>query len=213
MDLNSEIWKDKRVLVTGHTGFKGSWLALLLSDLGAKVIGLGLPALGPKSLYGDAKVSSLLVSEYISDIRDSRSVAEIFEREKIDYVFHLAAQALVRNSVKEPLETITTNVSGTANILLHGMNSKSTQGMLIVTTDKVYKNNDWVWPYRESDQLGGYDPYSASKAASELIVRGLIKSNNPRNIPVSTARAGNVIGGGDWSEDRLIPDIVRTIIS
>ncbi len=213
MDLVPEIWRDKRILVTGHTGFKGSWLTLMLSEFGAKIIGLGLPAKGPKSLYADAKISSLLDSEYIRDIRDSAGVADVFQNEEIDYVFHLAAQAFVRNSVKDPLETITTNVSGTANVLLHGLNSSSLLGITIVTTDKVYKNHDWNWPYRESDELGGHDPYSASKAAAELIVRALVKTNNPREIPVSTARAGNVIGGGDWGEDRLVPDVMRALIS
>lgn len=213
MDLRPKLWEGKRVLITGHTGFKGSWLTLLLSDLGAQVVGLALPAVDPRSLYKDAKVSDLLDGEYIQDIRDFEHLTEVFEKENIDYVFHLAAQALVRNAVRDPLRSITTNVTGTANVLLASFSSKTVIGITAVTTDKVYDNLGWVWPYRESDTLGGKDPYSASKAASELIISALASSNNPRKIPVTTVRAGNVIGGGDWGEERLVPDLVRAIMS
>ena len=211
MDLRSDLWVGKTILVTGHTGFKGSWLCFLLEKLGAKVIGLSLEAKGPQSLYRDGNVSSLLEAEYIGDIRDSQFVAQVFESHDVDYVFHLAAQALVRDSIRNPLNSITTNVIGTSNVLLSALNAKSVVGITLVTTDKVYRNNEWVWPYRESDPLGGSDPYSASKAASELITHAIQISNNPRKIPVTTARAGNVIGGGDWGEERLVPDLVNAV--
>ena len=211
MDLRSDLWIGKTVLVTGHTGFKGSWLCFLLEKLGAKVIGLSLEAKGPHSLYLDANVSSLLESEYIGDIRDTQYVDQIFENHNVEYVYHLAAQALVRDSIRNPLTSISTNVIGTSNVLLSALKSKSVIGITLVTTDKVYSNHEWVWPYRESDQLGGSDPYSASKAASELIAHAIHVSNNPRKIPVTTARAGNVIGGGDWGEERLVPDLVNAI--
>lgn len=213
MDLKPELWHGKRVLVTGHTGFKGSWLTLLLNELGAKVVGLALQAEKPQSLYEDAKIASLLDAEYIQDIRDSEKVGVVIDEENVDYVFHLAAQALVRKSVRDPLESITTNVIGTANVLLSALSSKTVSGITIATTDKVYQNLDWVWPYRESDKLGGKDPYSASKAATELVVSSLAMSNNPRQIPVTTVRAGNVIGGGDWGDERLVPDLMRAFMS
>ena len=185
----------------------------MLSELGAKVVGVALPPIEPQSLYVDAKISSLLEREFIQDIRNETDINEVFENGRIDYVFHLAAQALVRKSVRTPLESITTNITGTANVVLAGLDSKTVSGITVVTTDKVYENLDWVWPYRESDRLGGNDSYSASKAASELIVNALAISNNPRKIPVTTVRAGNVIGGGDWATDRLMPDIVRAFIN
>jgi CDP-glucose 4,6-dehydratase len=211
--IKQELWQDKRVLVTGHTGFKGSWLTLMLSELGAKVVGLALSPTETQSLYIDANVSSLLEREYIQDIRNQSEINKVFENESIDYVIHLAAQAFVRNSVRDPLESITTNITGTANVVLGALKSKTVSGIVVTTTDKVYKNLDWAWPYRESDRLGGNDPYSASKAASELIVDALATSNNPREIPVTTVRAGNVIGGGDWGEERLVPDLIRSIMS
>jgi CDP-glucose 4,6-dehydratase len=212
MDLSPNLWRGKRILVTGHTGFKGSWLTALLADLGAKVIGYSLPAVKPHSLYIDGNVSNLLFAEYISDIQDADMIEYVIGAEKIDYVFHLAAQAFVRSSVKEPLRTINTNVIGTTNVLLSALNSQTVLGITLVTTDKVYENFDMGLPYTESDNLGGNEPYSASKAASELIIKALSQSNNSRKIPVTTVRAGNVIGGGDWGEDILVPDMIRAII-
>jgi CDP-glucose 4,6-dehydratase len=211
MGLKPELWNNKTVLITGHTGFKGSWLTALLTRLGAKVVGLSLEATGMNSLYKDGNVATMLSSEHIGDVRDFSFVSNVFEDHQIDYVFHLAAQALVRDSVRNPLESITTNVVGTSNVLLSALQSKTVIGITLVTTDKVYKNHEWLWPYRESDQLGGSDPYSASKAASELIIHAIDVSNNPRNVPIATARAGNVIGGGDWGQERLVPDLVRAI--
>jgi len=209
MDLNLKIWNGKRVLITGHTGFKGSWLAVMLSELGADLIGLSLSPTKGQSLYLDGKISELMKSEIFCDIRDFDKISAVVLSQKPDYIFHFAAQSLVLNSINDPLESFTTNIIGTANILFAGLTNQTVQGVTIATTDKVYKNQNWAWPYREIDQLGGSDPYSASKAASEIIVRSLERSANSRKIPVTTVRAGNVIGGGDWAENRLIPDLVR----
>ena len=213
MGLNPKIWQGKRVLVTGHTGFKGSWLTLLLRDLGAEVVGLSLPPEDPQSLYAGASVSQEVHSEFFQDIRDLKPIENIISSSNIDYVFHLAAQAFVRKSVRNPIESITTNVCGTANVLTSALALKSTLGLTIVTTDKVYENLGANLPFKESDRLGGKDPYSASKAAAEIIVSSISSSNNPYKIPVTTVRAGNVIGGGDWGTDRLVPDLVRAIYS
>lgn len=213
MGLSPSLWSGKRVLVTGHTGFKGSWLTLLLKDLGAEVVGLSLPPEGSQSLYTDARIREEVLSEFFLDIRDLSAIKEVLHASRIDYVFHLAAQAFVRRSVKNPIESVTTNILGTANVLIASLQSKGVLGTTIVTTDKVYENLGADVTFKESDKLGGLDPYSASKAAAELIVASIISSNNPNEIPVTTVRAGNVIGGGDWGEDRLVPDIVRTLNS
>ena len=197
------------MLVTGHTGFKGSWLTLLLKELGAHVVGLSLPPQYPQSLYIDCNASELLSSEYFQDIQDSVGIVNVIAESQPDYVFHLAAQAYVRKSYKEPRETIATNVIGTGNVLVAALAQKSIIGITIATTDKVYENLGAQKSFSESDRLGGNDPYSASKAATELIVASLAGSSNQYETPVTTVRAGNVIGGGDWGEDRLIPDIVR----
>jgi CDP-glucose 4,6-dehydratase len=211
--LNPKLWNDKRVLVTGHTGFKGAWLTLLLKDLGAEVVGISLPPEGPQSLYFDGKIKEEVCLEFLQDIRDEKAIEDAIQASNIDYVFHLAAQAYVRRSVRNPLESISTNVVGTANVLTSALASKSVSGVTIVTTDKVYENLGGNLPFKESDKLGGQDPYSASKAAAELVVSSIRFSNNPRNIPVTTVRAGNVVGGGDWGEERLVPDLVRTLRS
>jgi CDP-glucose 4,6-dehydratase len=209
--LNPKLWSGKRVLVTGHTGFKGAWLTLLLKDLGAEVIGISLSPEGSQSLYVDARIEEDITSGIIQDIRDEIAVERAIRESNVDYVFHLAAQAYVRKSVRNPLESITTNVLGTANVLIPALASMSVSGITIVTTDKVYENLGGNLPFKESDKLGGQDPYSASKAAAELVVSSIRFSNNPRNIPVTTVRAGNVIGGGDWGEERLVPDLVRAL--
>lgn len=214
MDIVPEIWQGKRVLVTGHTGFKGSWLAFLLNELGAKVVGLSLAKsdLG-NSLYKEAQIQKFLSDEYWIDIRDEQKVDEVIQKSGVDYVFHLAAQAFVNRSVADPLESISTNVIGTTNILISSLRIKSLKGVTVVTSDKVYENLGTNLPFKESDKLGGKDPYSASKAASELILNCLTLTCNPYNIPTSSARAGNVLGGGDWGEDRLVPDLVKSIMS
>jgi len=214
VDINPEIWRNKRILVTGHTGFKGSWLVFWLRELGAEVIGLSLPApeLRP-SLYIDAEIGNLVSFEYFLDIRDEIGVKKAIQESKPDYVFHLAAQAFVPRSLKYPSESITTNIVGTANILLASLSLDSVQGVTIATTDKVYQNIGNHKPFKETDMLGSKDPYSASKAAAELVVASLATTCNPHKIPVTTVRAGNVIGGGDWGEDRLVPDLVTALKS
>lgn len=213
MDLNPLSWEGKRVLVTGHTGFKGTWLTFLLKDLGADVIGMSLSGDAPQTLYGDARCHELLLSESFQDIRSEDGVEKVLQEAKPDYVFHLAAQAYVRRSFRDPLESITTNVTGTSNVLISSLSQKNVQGITIATTDKVYENHTKKKPFIELDKLGGKDPYSASKAAAEIVVASIALASNPYAIPVTTVRAGNVIGGGDWGEDRLVPDLVRAIQS
>ena len=206
-------WSGKKVLVTGHTGFKGSWLTLLLYQLGAEVIGISLRDEKSRLLYSDANLSSFTSQERYLDIRDTAKLNAAIHEINPDYVFHLAAQALVRNSVHNPLETITTNVIGSVNVILASLNCSNVRGITVATTDKVYENLDSFKKFKESDKLGGRDPYSASKSATELIIGALRQSNNPNKIPITTVRAGNVVGGGDWGEERLIPDLVRAIQS
>ncbi len=208
----STIWKDKKVLITGHTGFKGAWLSLILQNLGAKVYGLSLAPTNSRALYLEAQIRNTIEGEIFGDVRNEADVSEIFSKVEFEYIFHLAAQSLVINSYLNPMETISTNVIGTANVLTRALQSKSVRGISIITTDKVYENKDWAWPYREVDRLGGKDVYSASKSAAELLVRPLVNIFDEFKIPVTTLRAGNVIGGGDWAENRLIPDIVRASI-
>lgn len=214
MDLNPGFWHNRKVLVTGHTGFKGSWLVFWLSQLGAEIIGVSLPALKVKpSLYFEAKISKLVSNEYFVDIRNEVLIKEVFKKAKPDYVFHFAAQAYVNRSFVDPSESVSTNVLGTSNVLLAALSLDSVIGIIIATTDKVYQNNDNDKIFNEQDVLGGKDPYSASKAAAELVVASLASTCNPRNIPVTTVRAGNVIGGGDWAGGRLVPDLVNAINS
>lgn len=210
MKLFSGTYQGRKVLLTGHTGFKGSWLALWLKKLGAEVTGLSLaPATSP-SHWAILKSS---IHDIHGDVRDAALVNKVFEQAQPEIVFHLAAQALVRRSYRDPLESWSTNVMGTANVLEACRATRSVKAVVIITTDKVYSNNEWPWGYRENDRLGGHDPYSASKAASELVVGSYRKAFWERDgAPLlASARAGNVIGGGDWSEDRLIPDLVRAV--
>jgi CDP-glucose 4,6-dehydratase len=208
--LNLELWQGKKILVTGHTGFKGSWLTLVLNRLGAQVAGISLaPALGP-SLFKDAKIQSHTRNHIIGDIRNFKQVEDIIYQYQPDFVFHLAAQALVFESYQNPLNTIETNVVGSANVILAAIRSQSVRGVLNVTTDKVYQNRDHSKSFTENDPLGGDDIYSASKACSEILTNALSHSF-PEEKFLSTARAGNVIGGGDWSDHRLVPDIMRSI--
>ena len=214
MDINPNLWSGKRVLVTGHTGFKGSWLVFWLRELGAEIIGLALPPQDSRpSLYSDARIRSLVSREYFLDIRDDIGVQKAIQESKPDYVFHLAAQAFVRRSLKNPSESFTTNIVGTSNVLLASLLLQNLKGVTIATTDKVYQNTGIHKPFQETDRLGSKDPYSASKAAAELVVASLASTCNPHFIPVTTVRAGNVIGGGDWGEDRLVPDLVTALNS
>lgn len=205
----SDFWTGKRVLVTGHTGFKGSWLALWLARQGANVTGIALAPQTSPNLWSSAGLDDCCES-HLADIRDPETVHRIMVQARPDIIFHLAAQALVRASYRDPLGTFSTNVNGTANLLDAVRHSDSVRAVVVVTTDKVYRNNEWPWPYREDDALGGHDPYSASKAASEIIVDSYRRAFlADRGVALATARAGNVIGGGDWSEDRLLPDAIR----
>ena len=213
MDLTT-IYRGKRVVLTGHTGFKGSWLALWLNRLGAQVTGIALAPPSRPNLFETIGVADL-VDSHILDIRDAAGVARVIKAAQPEIVFHLAAQPLVRRSYADPLETFSTNVMGTAHVLEACRGSGSVKAFVSVTTDKVYQSQEWPWPYRETDTLGGADPYSASKACAELVT-AVYRDNVFRKDPaiaVATARGGNVLGGGDWSDDRIVPDIVRSIAS
>jgi len=210
-------WKNRRVLLTGHTGFKGSWLSLWLQAKGAEVCGIALPPPTGKNLFHDARVERGMRS-IMGDIRDLEVMTQAISEHRPEIVFHLAAQPLVRSSYVDPLNTYSTNVMGTANVLEAVRKSDSVRAVVVVTTDKCYENREWVWPYREVDRLGGYDPYSNSKACAELVVSAYRNSFfNPseyarHGVSLASVRAGNVIGGGDWAEDRLIPDTIRAFM-
>jgi CDP-glucose 4,6-dehydratase len=214
MGMNLAFWRGRRVFVTGHTGFKGSWLCLWLQTLGAEVWGFALPPRSDGSLFDRARVASGMHSE-TGDVRDGAALACAIERAQPEVVLHLAAQALVRPSYEDPVNTYATNVMGTVHVLEAVRRVRSVRAVVNVTTDKVYENREWVWPYREEDGLGGFDPYSSSKACSELITaayRRSFFSGQPgvdAALGVASARAGNVIGGGDDAPNRLIPDIAR----
>jgi CDP-glucose 4,6-dehydratase len=202
-------WSGKRVLLTGHTGFKGSWLALWLDRLGAKVIGVSLPPATKPNLFDLAGIGMIGTSHFC-DIRNAMELAELIRGARPEILLHLAAQALVRTSYRQPLGTFATNVQGTANVLDALRSLDSVRVVVAITTDKVYKDVEQPYRYRETDALGGHDPYSASKAAAEIVIASYRDSYlAEKNVGVASARAGNVIGGGDWSEDRLIPDAIR----
>lgn len=205
----SEFWSGKRVLVTGHTGFKGGWLTFWLKRMGAEVTGLSLPPHTCPSFFELAKIKTD-VESHICDIRDLESTEEIIKRANPEIVFHLAAQPLVRKSYENPIDTYNINIMGTANILESLRKCNDVRVAVMVTTDKVYKNFNHIWPFREGDTLGGHDPYSASKAASEIIIDSYRDAFfKAQGVAIASGRAGNVIGGGDWSEDRLFPDAIR----
>ena len=207
----SDNFKGKTILVTGHTGFKGSWLSIWLTQLGAKVVGISDSEVGKPSNFSVSAISTV-IEDHRLDIRDTDAVKALIEKVQPDFVFHLAAQALVRPSYENPIGTMTINAIGTANVLdaLRVLNKKVVAVM--ITSDKAYDNVEWVWGYRESDRLGGKDPYSASKGMAELVIRSYVESffNDPdSNIRVGITRAGNVIGGGDWAIDRIVPDCME----
>lgn len=207
--MSTAFWHGKRVLVTGHTGFKGGWLVLWLRQLGATVCGIALPPLTTPNLFELARVTEDIDSHFC-DIRDAERLAALVRSFRPEIVLHLAAQPLVRASYRDPLGAFSSNIMGTAHVLdaLRGMDS--VRVALMVTTDKVYRNLEQPYPYREDDALGGHDPYSASKAASEIVIASYRDAFlHEQGVAIASARAGNVIGGGDWSEDRLIPDAVR----
>lgn len=201
------------VFLTGHTGFKGSWLSLFLARLGAHVTGYALPPATTPSLFELAHVANSLTSNHLADIRDLTRLKQAMQDAKPEIVFHLAAQALVRPSYENPVETWSTNVMGTVNLLEAVRFCPSVKAVVVITTDKCYENREWLWGYRETDALGGNDPYSASKAGAELVVHSYRSSffSSDSAPLIASARAGNVIGGGDWSQDRLIPDSARAM--
>ena len=209
----SNFWKNKKVFLTGHTGFKGSWMAIWLSHLGAEVKGYSLEPPTNPSLFVEAKVESLIESE-INDIRDYKKLSLSIKNFSPDIVIHMAAQPLVRASYINPLETYETNVMGTANILHAAIESPTIKAIVNITTDKCYENREIDIAYKEDDPMGGFDPYSSSKGCAELVTSAYRESFlRNKNIGIASVRAGNVIGGGDWAEDRLIPDILKAFES
>ena len=207
-------WQGRRVFLTGHTGFKGGWLALWLQQLGASIRGYSLDPPTTPNLFTELRLSEL-VEDIRGDLADSPKLTRAVQEFSPDIVFHLAAQPLVRRSYTDPVGTYVTNVLGTAHLLEAVRNTPSVKAVVVITTDKCYENREWVWGYREQDPLGGYDPYSSSKACVEILTasyrQSFFSSHDGSNhaVAVATARAGNVVGGGDWSEDRLIPDLIR----
>ncbi len=210
--MNLDFFKGKRVFVTGHSGFKGSWLCTLLLTAGAEVTGFSLPPVGEESLYTICGLDRRMHSAW-GDIRDFSSLKTVFDEARPEIVFHLAAQPIVRESYRDPVGTYHTNVMGTVHLLECVRQSSSVYSVLNVTTDKVYQNKQWPYGYRETDMLDGFDPYSNSKSCSELLTSSYRNSFFVNGPAVSTARAGNVIGGGDFAKDRIIPDCVRAVIS
>ncbi|MHA1268773.1 MAG: CDP-glucose 4,6-dehydratase [Candidatus Helarchaeota archaeon] len=216
MKLFNNFFQGKKVLVTGHTGFKGSWLSIWLKELGADVIGYSLKPYTNNDNFVVTKLGDKIKS-IIGDVRDYQNLLNVFKTHKPDIAFHLAAQSLVRFSYKEPKMTFDTNIGGTVNFLECVKQTKSVQVAVIITSDKCYENKEWIWGYRENDPLGGHDPYSTSKACCELITSAYQKSffklnsSNKNTKSIFTVRAGNVIGGGDWREDRLISDCIKAL--
>ena len=217
MNLNPSFWAGKRVLLTGHTGFKGSWLSLWLLRLGAEVWGYALEPEGQNSFFVDLGLAQGQLHHHLGDVRDLCTLQEVVQQSQPEIVLHLAAQPLVRRSYRDPLGTWATNVQGSLHLLEALKLLQYRCAVVIITTDKVYTNREWDYGYREDDRLGGHDPYSASKASAELAIAswrdsfcGLGPHQTP-HLAIATARAGNVIGGGDWSEDRIVPDAMRAL--
>ena len=210
-------WQGRKVLITGHTGFKGSWLSLWLQKFEADVIGYALPAPTSPNLFEVAKVGDRMTS-VIGDVRDLDSLKAVVQEHQPEVIFHLAAQPIVRQSYENPVETYSTNVMGTVNLLESVRHTEGVRAVVSITSDKCYQNNEWVWGYRENDPVGGFDPYSSSKGAAELVIASFRNSYfSPKlyqthGVGLASTRAGNVIGGGDWARDRLIPDFMRAIM-
>ena len=208
-------WKDRRVFLTGHTGFKGGWLSLWLCSMGAKVVGYSLPPNTNPSLFEVADVAGGLEKSHLADVRDYEKLREAMAAARPEVVIHMAAQPLVRYSYANPVETYATNVMGTVHVLECVRHTPTVRAALMVTTDKCYDNKEWPWGYRENEPMGGHDPYSSSKGCAELVVSAYresyfsLKKYDHHQLALASARAGNVIGGGDWSIDRLIPDAIR----
>lgn len=214
-NTSHRFWEGRSVLVTGHTGFKGTWLSLWLTELGAQVHGVALPPEKAENMFDLIALQERLASHSIVNINDLEAYCAKFHEIDPEIVFHFAAQPLVRTAYYNPIMTLSTNILGTAHILEAVRKAKRPTTVVLATTDKVYENREWVWPYREQDRLGGHEPYAASKSAAEIITEAYrhtyFKSNT--GIRIATVRAGNVVGGGDWSDDRLIPDAVRAFTS
>ncbi len=217
LDIFNNFYRGKRVLVTGHTGFKGSWLSIWLHALGAEVIGVGLDPVSERDNFLLSGIGNKIKADIRADIRDGERIKEIFAEYRPEIVFHLAAQPLVRLSYEMPVETYQTNVMGTINILEAIRATDSVKVGVMITTDKCYENKEQIWGYRENEPMGGYDPYSSSKGAAEIAISSWRRSfMNPEKYPehgksIASVRAGNVIGGGDWSLDRIIPDCIRAL--
>ena len=213
--IRTAFWNKKKVLITGHTGFKGGWLSTWLLNMGAEVIGYALEPDSQPCFFTLCGLSQKLES-VIDDVRNKERLQGIMDTHNPEIVFHLAAQPLVRYSYKEPVDTFATNVMGTVHLLEAVRQNPSVRVVIIVTSDKCYENKEWIWGYREEEQIGGRDPYSASKACAELVTASYRRSlfeNSELNVGIATVRAGNVIGGGDWGRDRLVPDAVRAFQS
>ena len=216
-DIFNSFYRHKRVLVTGHTGFKGSWLSIWLHELGADVIGVGLEPFSDKDNYVLSGIGDKIRADIRADIRDGDTIKEIFREYRPEIVFHLAAQPLVRLSYEIPVETYETNVMGTINVMEAIRATDSVKVAVMITTDKCYENKEQIWGYRENEQMGGYDPYSSSKGAAEIAIASWRRSFfNPKDYAkhgksIASVRAGNVIGGGDWAADRIIPDCIRAL--
>jgi CDP-glucose 4,6-dehydratase len=208
--VDATFWKGKKVFLTGHTGFKGSWLSLWLNILGAEVRGYSLEPPTTPSMFQEAGLKNYIDSE-IGDIRDASKISKSMQDFDPDILIHMAAQPLVRLSYQQPIETYSTNVMGTLHVLEAARGCKNLRAIVNVTTDKCYENREWEWGYRENEPMGGHDPYSNSKGCAELVTSAYRKSffTDPDGALLASARAGNVIGGGDWAADRLIPDILR----
>ena len=212
LGLNRAFWKSRRVLVTGHTGFKGGWLALWLADMGAEVHGYALTPPTNPNFFTVADLGPRLASSTLADVRDEAALARAVQSASPDVVFHLAAQPLVRYSYAAPVDTYAINVMGTVNLFEAVRRTSGVKAVVNITSDKCYENREWVWPYRENEAMGGFDPYSSSKGCAELITAAYRRSFlESAGIHVATGRAGNVIGGGDWAADRLLPDVLRAL--
>lgn len=216
MTASPDFWHGRRVLVTGHTGFKGAWLCLWLGRLGADVTGFALAPETSPNLYTLAGIERRIDSQF-GDVRDLARVEAVMAQSRPEVVFHLAAQALVRRSYIDPIGTYTANVMGTAHVLDAARRASGLRAIVVITSDKCYENREWWWPYREDEAMGGHDPYSSSKGCAELVTaawrRSFFRSDGAEAVGLASARAGNVIGGGDWAQDRLVPDSMRAFAS
>lgn len=210
--MNKDFWSGKKVLITGHTGFKGGWMSVWLQAAGARLFGVSIDRVSDPDFFMACEVPSLLEHEWRADIRDLQAMRHVFTEAQPDILIHMAAQPIVLEGLVNPAETFAVNVVGTANVLQAANETRSIRAIVNVTTDKVYRNFEWVWPYREGDVLGGKDPYSSSKSCADLCAQSFYQTYfRDAGVGLASARAGNVIGGGDWAADRLIPDFLRAL--